>query len=274
LFLLPAAFAAGQSPVITPIDATALVRRSVQHRLDEEKNHRPLQYLLHRTDERRDSTKLIIETKDGDVARLIAINGKPLDPDLNQAELARLDDLAQHPDLEQHRRRGEQKDTDRVTHLLSLLPDAFVFKLEALVPCPSGQCYRISFTPNPNFNPPDTESQLLRGAAGEIWIDQQQERLTRLDAHFTTDVDFGFGILARLNRGSTVTLEQSDIGGHDWELTGLQLHVSGKILLFKQYSSQLHEAMSHFTPAPSGITYHDAIQLLKQYNPSPTPFVP
>jgi hypothetical protein len=132
----------------------------------------------------------------------------------------------------------------------------------------------MSFTPNPNFNPPDTESELLRGAAGEVWIDQQQERLTRLDAHFTSDVEFGFGILARLNRGSTVSLEQSDIGGHDWELTGLQLHVSGKILLFKQYSSQLHETMSHFSPVTPGIGYRDAIQLLKKYDPSQTPSTP
>ncbi len=42
------------------IDATALVRRAVQHRIDTEKNHRPLRYLLHRADERHDTTKEIV----------------------------------------------------------------------------------------------------------------------------------------------------------------------------------------------------------------------
>lgn len=271
LLLLPSAAAGQNPPPAAAPDAAAIVRRAIQLRLDEAKHPQPFQYLLRKIDDKHDTTKLIIETKDGDVARLVAIGGKPLPPDVNSAEFARLDALAQHPEIQEKRRKSEQKDEDRITHLLGQLPDAFLYKIEAIVPCPanpSSQCYQMTFTPNPSYSPPDMESELLRGAAGQVWIDRQQQRLTRLDARFTSNVDLGFGMLARLNRGSTVSLEQADIGGRDWELTGLQVHATGKLLLFKSFTSQINEKMTHFSAVPPSLGYREAIALAKKFDPS------
>jgi len=250
-----------------PVDATALVRRAVQHRLDAGKSHRPVRYLVHRTDERHDTTKEIIETVDGGVARLVAIDGKPLSAEADRAELDRLDTLANHPELQEHRHKSEQKDAERVDRLLALLPDAFLYRLEGTAPCAAGQCYRLSFAPNPHFTPPNLEADLLRGVAGEVWIDTRQERLTRLEGHFIAEVEFGFGILGKLNKGGTVLLEQTDVGGQDWELTRLTLHVTGKALMVKPLSFQINEEASGFSPVQPGLRYRDAIQLLKQYAP-------
>jgi hypothetical protein len=263
-----------QNAPAVAVDPTALVRRAVQHRLDAARNHHPLEYLLHRVDERRDTTKLIIETSEGNVARLVAANGKPLDSDVDKAEVDRLNTLADHPELQEHRRKSEQKDADRVTHMLSLLPEAFLYKFENMVPCTSGQCYRMSFTPNPHFNPPDLESNIFRGIAGELWVDQAQERLVRLDAHFIADVDFGFGIIGKLNKGGTVLLEQANVGDNDWELTDLKMHVTGKALLVRSFSFQVNEETSHFSPVASGLHYRDAINLLKKYDAAQTPYTP
>ena len=259
--------AQGQPPA--QMDATALVRRAVQNRLDAEKNHRPVRYLIHRTDERHDTTKAIIETVDGDVARLVAINGKPLSAEADRAELDRLDTLANHPEMQEHRHKSEQKDAERIDRLLALLPDAFLYRFEGTTPCAAGQCYRLSFTPNPQFTPPNMEADLLRGIAGEVWIDPAQERLTRLDGHFIADVEFGFGIIGKLNKGGTVLLEQTDVGtgGHDWELTRLTLHVTGKALMVKPLSFQINEEASGFAQVPAGLKYREAIQLLKQSEP-------
>jgi hypothetical protein len=265
LFVLSFASAQSQPPVQT--DATALVRRAIQHRLDADKTHRPVRYLIHRADERHDTTKAIVETVDGDVARLVAIDGKPLSVEADRAELDRLDTLAAHPEQQEHRRKGEQKDAERIDRLLALLPEAFLYRVEGMTACASGQCIRLSFTPNPKFTPPDLESDLLRGIAGEVWIDSAQERLVRLDGHFIADVNFGFGIIGRLNKGGTVLLEQSDIGGHQWELTRLTLHVTGKALLVKPLSFQINEEASRFAPVSPGLRYRDAIQLLRQSAP-------
>jgi hypothetical protein len=257
-------------PVVT--DPVALVRRAIQHRFDEDRNHRPLRYLLRKVDGAHDTTKDIIETKDGDVARLVAINGQPLSAQANQAELDRLHTLADDPEIQEHRRQREKKDTDRVNRMMKLLPDAFLYRFEGVVPCSAGQCYRLSFSPNPQFTPPDVESAIFRGMGGEVWIDRAQERLTRLDAHIIADVDFGWGIIGKLDKGGTIQLEQADIGDHDWELTSLKINMKGKALMVKSLNFQIMEEASHFSQVPNagpgspkGVDYRKAIELLENH---------
>ena len=103
-----------------------------------------------------------------------------------------------------------------------------MFRLEGTEACGTGQCYRLSFTPNPQFAPSDRESSLFRSIAGEAWIDRAEERLVRLDAHFISNVDFGLGILGRVNKGGTVLAEQAGVGGSEWEFTSLKLNVTGE----------------------------------------------
>ena len=255
---------AAQTDAGAGMDAQALVRRGVAHRLEAEKSRRPMEYLLHRVDERRDTTKAIIETRDGDVARLVAEGGKPLSAEADRAELDRLENLEAHPELQEHRKRGEQKDEERIERLMAMLPDAFVFRMEGVEPCAAGRCYRLSFAPNAKWQPPDMESRLFRGMAGEVWISQAAERLVRLDARFIADVDFGFGILGKLNQGGTVSLEQTEVGGGDWELTGLTLHVTGRALV-KSLSFQVREETSHYVPVTPGMGYGTAIEMLKKF---------
>ncbi|HEV2645730.1 MAG TPA: hypothetical protein VGU46_05125 [Acidobacteriaceae bacterium] len=249
-------------------DPTTLVRQAVQHRLDSAKSHPLHQYLLRRIDEHRDTTKAIIETPEGDVARLILINNKPLTPEANQAELDRLTTLAQHPELQEHRSKSEQKDGAQVTHLLSLLPEALVYTYAGTTPCAASQCTRLTFQPNPHFSPPDLAANIYRGIAGELWIDQTQNQLVKIDAHFIADIDVGFGILGKLNKGGTALLEQSDIGNGDWELTHLNLQVTGKILLVHSFREHVDESLSHFSPIAPTLHYRDAITQLKQLDPT------
>jgi hypothetical protein len=254
-------------------DPAALVRRAIQNREDAAKTHRPLRYQLRKTTEHRDTTKDIIETDQGDVARLIAIDNQPLTAEANQAELDRLNSLANHPEIQEHRHQREQKDADRVDRLMRLLPDAFLYRDQGRCSCPSGKgtCHHLTFAPNPSFEPPDVEANIFRGLAGEVWIDQAQERLTRLDAHVIANVDFGWGFLGKLDKGGTIQLEQSDIGNHDWELTSMKLNLKGKALLLKSLDVQLTEEASHFSAVSPGVDYRKAIQLLEKSTPPVTP---
>ena len=156
--LLPAGICSAPAQQSAALDPTALVRRAIQHRFDSAQNQPPLRYLLRKQDGPRDNTKDIIETRDGDVARLVALNGQPLSAQANQDELDRLHLLANHPEVQQHRKLREQKDADRVNRLMHLLPDAFVYRFEGMVPCTAGQCYHLGFSPNPRFAPPDVEA--------------------------------------------------------------------------------------------------------------------
>ncbi len=147
---------------------------------------------------------------------------------------------------------------------MRLLPDAFLYRDQGTTPCPSSgeTCHHLTFTPNPTFEPPDVEANIFRGLAGDLWIDQAQERLTRLDAHVIANVDFGWGLLGKLDKGGTIQLEQSDIGNHDWQLTTLKLNLKGKALMLKSLDIHLTEQATHFSQVPEGTDYHKAIELL------------
>ena len=69
------------SSALTPPQAQALVERALatELRTAQDPNH-PMRYRLRKTSPRLTSTKEIVETRDGDVARLVSIFDKPLSP--------------------------------------------------------------------------------------------------------------------------------------------------------------------------------------------------
>jgi hypothetical protein len=245
-----------------------LVKRASQNELHASNSGHPFRYKLRKMDDKGISTKEIVETKDGDVARLVALGDKPLSSDRQQAELDRLNNLMAHPELQEHRRKREKEDSDRANEMIRLLPDAFLYHLEGMVPGPNGDCYRLSFKPNPNFDPPDREAQVYHGMVGELWIDKGQERMVKLDAHLIEDVEFGWGILGRLYKGGSILVEQADVGDRHWETTHMKLNLTGKALLFKSLSFQTTEDASDFHPVPVQMSYQDAIRMLESNHQS------
>ncbi len=287
--MLLAAAARAQSLAPVP-DPAALVRHAVALRLAEEASHQPLRFVFYKKDDRRVFTQEIVQTAQGDVARLVAVNDAPLTPAAREAEATRLRALAANPALQQHRFRREQADQARVDKLLGLLPDAFLYRyvgsescvVDAIpnIPIPGAggaspapppaadTCYHLTFTPNPHWNPPDLESRLLLGLAGDVWIDSSGDRLYRLTAHFIADVDFGWGVVGRINRGGTVFLEQDRFAADDWELTRMKLNLTGKVLVVKTLRIHIDETMGDFQPVPQKLDYRQAIQMLLGSPPS------
>jgi hypothetical protein len=256
LFFPAAYFASAQN--VTPEEA---VQRAAQNELSVSKQH-PFRYTLRKAEAGKITTKEIIETKDGGVARLIATGDKPLSPDADAAEIQRLKNLLAHPDIQAHRRKREQADATRADEMVRLLPTAFIYTFEAMENCPSGPCYRLGMKPNPRFTPPDREAEVYHGMAGELWIDQKQERLAKLNVHLIADVNFGWGIVGKLYRGGTILVEQKDVGEGHWEQNLLRLNLTGKVLMIKALTIDTTEQESDYSPVPANWSYQDAVKAL------------
>lgn len=243
-------------------DPAALVREAVQNALKESYGHgQPVRYLLREKTRNLDTTKEIVETMDGDVARLVAIHGHPLSASQEQTELQRLHTLASDPALEEHRRRREQKDTARIREILRLFPEAFLYRAVEPVNTSNGQI-ELTFTPNPRFSPPNLESRILIGFQGRVWIDSRDLRMVRIEGKVFRNVDFGWGILATLYPGGTVSIEQANIPGCGWQLVHLRLNLTGRELVFKALHIHLEESATDYQSVPSEWKYTDAIQWL------------
>ena len=251
-------------------ETQSLVRRVLSTEISASANEsNPMQYSLRKSSPRFSTTKLIVETKDGDVARLIAINDRPLTPTEVQAEQARLQTLATDPRLQRHRQERERNDAERVHKIISALPEAFLYQFSGIVNTPQGPSYRLTFQPNPDFNPQDLEAQVLKAMAGELWIDVAEQRVTRLQCRRLHSVDYGFGILGKLEEGGTLLLEQADVGNHQWRTTHMVMVMNARVFL-KTIKLDTTLELSQFSPVIAGMDYRQAIEILEanaQKNP-------
>ncbi len=263
LGLVLSSAALAQAP---PTDITKLVR-DASYNETRASNGQTFRYLSKTTDGGKSMTKEVVESHEGGMSLLIEENGKPLDADAAAAEKERLMKLRRDPAAQAKRQKHNEADDARSNRMVRLLPDAFTYTFMGMVTGPDGPCYRLSFVPNPNFQPPDREAAVYHGMAGELWIDQAQQRLVRLDAHLTEDVDFGWGVVGRLFKGGTILVEQRDVGDHRWETVHETLHLSGKILLVKALKIDTTEEDSDFKPVPD-LGYQAAIDLLLSGAPS------
>ncbi len=253
-------------PALTNDAAQALVKRVLQTEISaaSDTTH-PMQYRLRKQSPRLTTTKLIVETKDGDVARLIAVNDSPLTTIDEQNEQNRLQALLNDPGQQRHRQQREQGDAEHARKVMRALPDAFLYSYVGTADTPQGPNYRLSFQPNPNFDPPDLESQALKGMAGELWIDVAQQRVTHLECKRLHDVDYGFGLLGKLDQGGTLLLEQADVGNHQWRTTRMVLVMNAR-LLFKTVKLDTTLDLSRYSPVTPGISYQQAIKLLEAHS--------
>jgi hypothetical protein len=208
------------------------------------------------------STKEIFETRDGAVARLVSINDRPLSRADEQKEEERLNQLLADPNRQRRRKQAQEQDAGRALKVLRVLPEAFLYEYAGSGTGPSGNIEKFSFVPNPRFNPSDLETQVLTAMTGELWVDPFQERVTRLEGHLQQDVDFGWGILGRLNKGGWILLEQAEVRDHEWRIVHFKMNMSGRVV-FKNKVFDTAEDESEFTSVTPGLSYQQAIQILR-----------
>lgn len=268
LLLLPLA-ATAQAPRLAPAQAQALVNRALaaELRTAQDTNH-PMRYRLRRSSPRLTSTKEIVETREGFVARLVEINDRPLSQAQEQQEQARLDTLLSDPSRQRHRKQSEESDAGIILKLLRMLPQAFLYDYTGPGQSSAGSVEKFRFHPNPRFSPPDLETQALTAMTGEIWIDPSVERVARLEGHLQQDTNYGWGILGKLDKGGWIVLDQAAAAGGQWRIARFQMKMTLRIL-FKNKDFDTTQQMTGYAPVPANLDYRQAIQLLRSM-PAPT----
>ena len=247
-----------------PAQGLTILDRALQNEYNAARDAtHPMRYELAKTSPHWSTTKKICETKDGDVARLIALNGRPLSPADEQKEEARLNELAGDPGKQRRRKQAEDQDEARVLKVLRTLPIAFVYQDAGPAEGPAGRVEKFTFKPNPAYSAPDLETQVLTQMAGEIWIDPVHLRVVRLEGHLQQDVDFGWGILGRLNKGGWIVIEQADVGGGQWRTVHFEMKMSGRVV-WKTRVFDTTENETGYTPVPAGLGYQTAIEMLRR----------
>jgi hypothetical protein len=220
-------------------------------------------YHVEKTVDRQTRSEEQVESSDGPVFRVFALDGKPLTPDQTKQEDARLAHLLSDPGEQRKAAQEHEQDEVRLQRLTALMPRAFLYEPDRS----EGDRITFRFSPNPNFSPPTFEARAFAGMAGTVVIDAKQKRLIRLQGQLIRPVDFGFGLLGRIEKGGTFQIDRMPVSSTHWKTTQVSVHVSGHIILFKSVSKQQDESRSNFHPLPEGTGLKQAEALLSQHVP-------
>jgi hypothetical protein len=90
-----------------------------------------------------------------------------------------------------------------------------------------------SFTPRKNYKPKTSDAKQLQHVAGRIWIAEEDHQLVRLEAEVIDAINIGAGLLAKLQKGSTVSFELQKINNEIWLPVKGELLLNGRMLLVK-----------------------------------------
>jgi hypothetical protein len=162
-------------------------------------------------------------------------------------------------------KQAQADDELKLQKLMSVMPRAFVYDYDGS----EENLLRITFRPNPDYNPPSYEARIVHSLAGTILVDTQRKRLARIAGHLVDRVEFGYGLLGRIDSG-TLELERVEVGPQQWKTAFINIHFSGRMVLFKTINKDQFERRSDFQVVSSDLSLAEAKDLLvSRVPPSP-----
>ena len=175
-----------------------------------------------------------------EVDTLVKTNGQPLSPEAQKKENARV--LKQIDELEKSAskkassgEKDKQEQKEEEDEDISI--DAFLRACQFVNPRRErfrGQDVLVfDFEPNPEFKARSLVEKVIQKLGGVIWIDEKALDVVRLDAFFVNDMKFAGGLLADLQRGTRVVLEQTYVNNEVWLPTYEEVHIDVRVLLVK-----------------------------------------
>ncbi|MGB9032883.1 MAG: hypothetical protein WCC27_22360 [Acidobacteriaceae bacterium] len=173
--------------------------------------------------------------------RLVAIDGRPLPAQEEQAAAARYAAVAEqrsHETEEQHAKRVAQyqKERHRDQMLLEEMGSAMEFHLDGVATVNNRQTFVLRATPRPGYVPNGLETQVLTGMRGTLWVDQETFRWVRVEAEVMHPVNI-VGFVARVERGTRFLLEEAPVGEDVWMASRFTMRARAKILFIFSSSS-------------------------------------
>jgi hypothetical protein len=215
-------------------------------------------YVIEKREGKQSLTEEQVETPNGPVYRVLALDGIPLTPNQRQQDNARIDRLLHDTSQQSKLKQQYNDDEEKLETLMRVMPQAFLYDYDGV----DGNFVRLKFRPDPSYNPPNYEARVVHSLAGTVLIDPQQQRLAKLSGQLINSVQFGWGIFGHIDSGGTIEVGRVQVGPSQWKTALLNIQLSGRLIFFKTINKQQYEVRSNFRAVPGDLSLSDANQLL------------
>jgi hypothetical protein len=242
----------------SPPPPAELINEIVANELTDRAQQRKWMYLIDKREGKQILTKEQVETKDGPLYRVLAIDGTPLNAGQRQQDNARMDRFLHDPGQQSKFKQAHDEDEQKLEKLMRLMPDAFLYDYDGV----EGNLVRLKFRPNTNYNPPTYEARVAHSLAGTILIDSQEKRLAKLSGLLINRVEFGYGLFGHIDSGGTIEIGRVQVGPSQWKTALINIQLSGRLVFFKTISKQEYETRSDFRSVFGDLSLWEASRLL------------
>jgi hypothetical protein len=214
---------------------------------------------MERDEDRRLDALGQVKSENVDVTRMILVNGIRFEQliehngQLPSAEEQKKSDK----DLEKlkHETPEEQaarlrKDQENRSFLRDLL-EAFDFHLIGEEIVGGRPAYVFQATPHPGYRAHGKYGKLFSKVEGKLWVDKQDLGWVKVDGEVTQSFSIGL-LVARVQRGSHIIMEQTCVGDSVWVPKRLQMRASARIFFVKSLDLERILTYSDYRPAADG----------------------
>ena len=195
---------------------------------------------MERNEDRRLDSLGHVKSANVDVTRMILVNG------------ARFEQLIEHngqlPSAKEQRKRDEdleklkhetpdeqtarlRKDEENRSFLRDVL-EAFDFQLIGEDIADGRPAYVLQATPHPGYRAHGKFGKMFSKVEGKLWVDKQDFGWIKVDVEVTQSFSMGL-FVARVERGSHMILEQTNVGDGVWVPKRIEMRASARILFLK-----------------------------------------
>ncbi|MBK7930165.1 MAG: hypothetical protein IPJ98_22650 [Bryobacterales bacterium] len=207
-------------------DAAEIIRQTVARNDDILEALRGFQYHRYREIRWLDSTGKVRRTDStlhevhishgAPYSQLLAEDGVRLDPAaLRREEQKRSRELSRRASRSSSELREFDQEMNERRLVMRQLPEAFHWTLHGEALHSGRSVWILRARPRSGWRPPTSEARILTKVAGDIWIDQQQLRMVKIDAHIEDTFSFAWFLL-RIQPGFSFRFEQSFWEGREW----------------------------------------------------------
>jgi hypothetical protein len=227
-----------------------LIRQTAEKDMENDKRQRDYTYIQREEQHKLDGkgqvkstetkTSEVMELYGEPVERLTAKDDKPLsDKDAKKEEekIQKLVDKRKNESPEGRRKREEKEEKDREQgrQFVREVADAYNFRLAGIESLSGRDTYVIDGEPRPGYQAHLKEAKILPKFRFRAWIDKDESQWKKLDIQCIDTVSFGL-FLARIHKGSRITIEQTRINDEVWLPQHVNVKVDVRLALLKDFN--------------------------------------
>jgi hypothetical protein len=250
-------FAAGMvlPPALPSQTAKELIGDACYNELQQREKRTLWSYLAERHSNNRVFREQVIETVDGPVRHLLAVDGHPPTTVQMKEENDRQQRLLKSESGRHAIQKQLEDDDKKMEELLRIIPEAFVFEDQGK----AGESEKIAFHPNPEFKPKTYEQRILHALEGTVFIDLHDKRIVRLSGSLGTRVVFGYGVIGHVEQGGTTEITRVHLSPGVWKTSAEKIDIEGRFVMLKTLNKHQDESRTGFEPVAPGTTFAQAL---------------